>query len=410
MTKFKLLVSAVARRSNFVGSAELLGAVERYSEANIGPRKWALFRGEAGLLYPASTPHPRFLFRGQTQRYTPCFPSLYRHYRYPAKYLHQLEEDDAATIVANIAKTFLFFSEMRHHPVPKWAKSARVALQFTEIAQHHGIPTPLIDLSTSIEVAMFFATHDYNELSGYSPRTEGRGVLYIVDHAGLPKSQRGRFRSVAIQPFTRPYMQSAWSCELLMGECFEECPCLAILEFEHTAALANSMRERAEAKGELFPPDILAVLGDAIRSMAAIPTSAVIEALKHLGPAYPQHLFGPPEKLLRNAGFSIWDKYEPVFSKEFWDRKNPTLREALNSWLSETVQNKETLLVRRSKTGEPVALARFKGPLITPGSFEIIRQIEPIYTEQGTNPAQTVEAGDSLILPARTQRASARGA
>jgi hypothetical protein len=127
-----------------------------------------------------------------------------------------------------------------------------------------------------------------------------------------------------------------------MGECFEQCPCLAILEFEHSAALANSMRARAEAKGELFPTDILAVLGDAIRFMTAIPMSAVNEARKHLGPAYPGHLFGFPEKLLRSAGFSIWEKYEPVFSKEFWDQRNPTLRKALNAWLSETARNKET--------------------------------------------------------------------
>src|SRR5262245_37399603 len=102
MPNFEPLVSAVPRRSNFVSHEELLRAMESYGEAHIGQRKWAFFRGEGGRLYPAFTPHPRFLFRGQTKRYTPCFPSLYRHYRYPAKYLHQLEADDAAAIVANI--------------------------------------------------------------------------------------------------------------------------------------------------------------------------------------------------------------------------------------------------------------------------------------------------------------------
>jgi hypothetical protein len=398
MTNFKPLVSTVPRRSNFVSHAELMEAVERYSEAGIGPRKWAFSKGEDDLLYLMPTPNPRYLFRGQTQRYTPCFPSSYRHYRYPAKYFHQLDEDAAALIVANIAKTFLFFSEIRNHPVLKWAKSARVALELAEIAQHHGIPAPLLDLSSSIDVAMFFATHDYDGLGGYFPRTGGHGVLYIVDYAGLPKSQHGRFRSAAIQPFSRPYMQLAWSCELLMGECFEQCPRLAILEFDHSAALADSMRERAEAKGELFPPDILAFLGEAIRSMTVIPASAVMEARKHLGPAYPQHLFGPPEKLLRNAGFSIWDKYEPVLSKEFWDRRNHALRDELNAWLAETAKNNELLLVRRSKTGVPVAVARFKGPLITRDSYEIIQQIEPIYTGKGVNPAQTLEVDDSVIL------------
>jgi hypothetical protein len=68
-----------------------------------------------------------------------------------------------------------------------------------------------------------------------------------------------------------------------MSECVEQCPRLAILEFEQSAELADSMREHAEARGELFPPDILAFLGDAIRSMTAIPKGAVVEACKHLG-------------------------------------------------------------------------------------------------------------------------------
>lgn len=380
MGRFEPLVSATPRRSNFVSNAELLRMMELHSLANHGPRKWTFFKGGGGLLFPTPTSAPRYLFRGQIRRHTPCFPSMYRHYKYAAKYLHQLEADDAALIVASFAKTMLFLSEARRHPVWKWANSAHVGLELSEIAQHHGIPTPLIDLSASIEVALFFATHEYDEVNGFTPRIEGRGVLYIVDREGIPKSQQGRFRSAAIQPFARPFKQWAWSCELLMGQCFEACPCLAILEFDHHPALAGAVRERAEAQGSLFPRDILATLASAIRSMTTLPRKAITAAHKHLGPAYPEHVFGPPERLLRNAGFKIWERHEPIFSLPYWEQNSPDLQAALDTWLSETAQNKETILLRHNRAGKPVAIGRFKGPIITPDSIEIIRQLVPIYT------------------------------
>jgi len=377
MGKFEPLISAVPRRSNFVSRAELLHMMERHNVAHLGPSKWSFCAGNGGLVFPVPSPVPRYLFRGQTQRHTPCFPSLYRHYRYPARHIHQLDAADAALIVANFARTMIFYSEIRHHPAMKWAKSARVALEFAEIAQHHGIPTPLIDLSASIDVALFFATHDFDEIIGFTPRAKGRGVLYVVDRDGIPHSQQARFRSVAIQPFARPYRQWAWSCELLMGECFEACPCLAILEFEHDVTFAKIVRERVEAKGGLFPPDILADLANTIRSMTTLSMEAVADAHRHLGPAYSQHIFGRPEDLLRAAGFSIWERHEPVFSAAFWEQSAPSLCAALSDWLSQTARDRETILVRRNRAGEPVALGRFNGPLITPDAIEIIRHLVP---------------------------------
>ena len=354
--------------------------MEQHSIANRGPAKWTFCTGRGDLRWPTPAPAPRYLFRGQTQRHIPCFPSMYRHVRYPARHLHQFETDDAALVVANFAKTMVFLSEIQRHPVWKWANSARVGLQFSDIAQHHGIPTPLIDLSASIEVALFFATHDYDEFGGFTPRAEGRGVLYIVDREGLPKSELWRLRSAAIQPFSRPYRQWAWSCELLMGECFEGCPCLAVLEFDHDANFAGLVRERAEAQGTLFPPDIVADLAGAIQSMTTLPAKAVTAARRHLGSEYPEHVFGPPEKLLRNAGFSIWERHEPIFSPMLWAQVTPSLQAALDAWLSKTAKHKETILIQHNRAGEPVAVGRLKGPIITSDPIEVIAQLVPIYS------------------------------
>jgi hypothetical protein len=285
--------------------------------------------------------------------------------------------DDTAAILADIAKTFMYFAELKRHPVVQWATAENLELDLLEIAQHYGIATPLIDLSESIEVALFFATHDYMEGRGFEPRTEGRGVLYIVDREKLPLEYARRFNSVAIQPFARPFRQWAWSCELLMGECFEACPCLAVLEFEHSAVLAQEVRERAAAQGDLFPGDLLADLGAVVGALRVLPRSAVTAALKHLGPAYPAHLVGPAEGILRNAGFCISQRFVPVYSESFWAQTEPRLRQSLDAWRSAIAGGNEQLVVRKNRRGgEPVEWARYNGPSVTPTPIERLKRVD----------------------------------
>lgn len=74
MAKFEPLVSAVLRRSNFISSAELLAMMDRHGIASSEPRKWSFATGEGGVLVPIVTPTPRYLFLGQTRRYSPVQP------------------------------------------------------------------------------------------------------------------------------------------------------------------------------------------------------------------------------------------------------------------------------------------------------------------------------------------------
>jgi FRG domain len=224
MNKFRPLVVPVPRRSNRVSTDELLGLLRQHSSIGVRERKWAFFRGTKEGRALLSTTGPHYLYRGQAARHVPCFPTIYRHYRYPVRFLDQLCADDAAEIVAGLAKTIMYFSELQRHPIVKWAKAERLELDLLEVAQHYGVATPLIDLSESIEVALFFATHDYAEDRRVVPRTAGSGVLYIVDREKVPEAYAKRIKSIAIQPFARPFQQWAWSCELLMGGVFRAMP------------------------------------------------------------------------------------------------------------------------------------------------------------------------------------------
>jgi len=258
MAKFEPLLPPPRRASDTVTTDELVAMMDRESARHKAPRKWALFTGkENGYLHLRPIPAPKFLYRGQTHRRLPCVPTLFRHHKHPAKFLDDLDAVDAAQVIANIARAWLFISELRHHPVVRWARKQRIAIEHYEMAQHHGVTTQLLDLSESVAVALYFATHEFTVDGRPLAKTDGTGVLYVVDLEAIAAEHSWRFRSVGIQPFARPYRQRAWGCELLMGECFEGCPRLAALEFEHSASFAGKVREYATRGGDLFPRDVL---------------------------------------------------------------------------------------------------------------------------------------------------------
>ena len=272
-------IRSVAHRMGVIGKVE---------------RKWAFCRCRDGRLSLLPITGPRYLFRGQTQRYTPCYPSVYRHFNTPAQFIHQLTADEALRIVADAARTFIFYSELERHPVMRWAAKQRLHIGDIEIAQHYGIRTALLDVTESPEVALSFATHERQADGSYRAKTTGTGYLYIVDRASMPLPYARRFSAVAIQPFARPFQQWAWSCELFMGESFETAPCMALLEFEQSESLAEEMRALAETAGPLFPPDPLAHLTEAIRDIHVLPMQAVQQAAKHCARGQkPRFLSGP---------------------------------------------------------------------------------------------------------------------
>jgi hypothetical protein len=330
-----------------LSGGEVIELAKRARVIGVHERKWAFFRSGRGRLMLSPTTGPQCLYRGQTQRHTPCFPTIYRHLKRPARFLHQLTANEAMSIVADVARTFLYYSELDQHPVFRWAKSQRLDISELEIAQHYGVPSALLDLSESIEVALCFATHDYSEREGFQPRTSGSGVLYLVNRLHVPSAYAQRFRPVAIQPFLRPFRQWAWTCELLMGECFEAGPSIGCIEFEHSKALAEEIRGMAEAEGSLLPPDPLADLAGAVNALRTFPAHSVKSAASHLGPAYPEVRFGKILDALRRAGYSIVPKAEPIYQPDFWARRELCYRSEIRAWEEFAARRIERLCVRR---------------------------------------------------------------
>lgn len=338
-------------------SGEILALARRHHVIGVHERTWSFCRNErrGSTLLPIGGPY--YLYRGQTHRHVPCFPSMYRHIARPARFLDQLSSDEAISVVADVVRTFAYYSELNPHPVFRWARAQGVDINDLEIAQHYGIRTSLLDLSESIEVALFFATHDL-QAGRFEPRTTGSGVLYIVNRAMVPAPFLHRFRPVAIQPFLRPFRQWAWTCELLMGECFEACPYLAMIEFEQSAALANEALLMAERAGSLFPPDLLADLAEAVNALRVFPEHAVRSAEAHVKSAYPEPRFGSIREALRRAGYAVTQNLEPIIPKSAWSQWDGELSFHLRQWKAFAARSSEQLAVRGGgNTGRPLEWA-----------------------------------------------------
>lgn len=111
------------------------------------------------------------LFRGQNAYYEKCFPSLYRKEWSEPEELERLVqmEDFKSILDDNPEIQELIYSGLK--------------VNYEGLAQHYGIETNIIDLTNSFGVAAFFATSDYDNLTGlYKPieETHRQGIIYFI--------------------------------------------------------------------------------------------------------------------------------------------------------------------------------------------------------------------------------------
>ena len=133
-------------------------------------------------------PGPEFsprLYRGETAFHNPCVPSVFRDGISPIDRCFA------------IGKWIKLSALMDHHPATHDLQQSRIGdlsfhLNIEAIAQHYGFRTRLMDFSRSKDVAMFFATCQYDPITdSYAPMRNGEAVLYTVDLKGLIDHRKG---------------------------------------------------------------------------------------------------------------------------------------------------------------------------------------------------------------------------
>jgi hypothetical protein len=222
-----------------------------------------------------------FLFRGQSGFYEPCTPSL-------------LRKKEGRFVVENIYYEEFLLALQDHPLIRLFLNGVELNghLYFFEVncyglAQHYGLKTCVIDLTSDIEVAKFFAVTDYNAENGsYSPvLDESRyGVFYYWDNvrdalAFQQNPNGGNLSNIGLQVFPRSGKQRGFLYSVLRDQNFHDCPYIKYKLFRHDANLSKVIFKNARKGKIYFPQDELSSLSQRIRKAKTLSGEAFFRNL-----------------------------------------------------------------------------------------------------------------------------------
>lgn len=195
------------------------------------------------------------VYRGQTQEHNPCLPSLGRTKTLEAQLLA-------------LCRNAAFEDAIAEHPFVRLAEQSTflgnpLFVDKEGLAQHYGLPTHMLDVTSNFDVASFFATCAWNGRQ-YAPVTDnkGHGVIYRLTPFLLDSVESdgasSPFHIVGWQPLPRPEQQKAFALRMKPGQDFSKIPGIERFPFRHCARVSMRIWKAFDEGRELFPADAAA--------------------------------------------------------------------------------------------------------------------------------------------------------
>lgn len=159
------------------------------------------------ILLPTSLDYS-VLYRGQTGYHGRCLPSLYRQ---------KLTDEELFVEKVRIAEFRLFLEQF---DITKRFESMHLSVDYVGLAQHYGLKTEVLDLTSDVDVSFFFAMCDYDKDNDcYKPKEEDReyiGYIYaILINENTQNNHLEIFSDkisvIGLQPFGRPGLQKGFA-------------------------------------------------------------------------------------------------------------------------------------------------------------------------------------------------------
>ena len=200
----------------------------------------------------------KFLYRGQAEFYSPCKPSLFRDSN-----KHYFVDD---MIQINEMEVLL-----RDHPLVKLFEQGfmlmnefiQFKINYMGLSQHYYNRTNLLDLTSDIDVAKFFAvtTFDMENDRYVEYNGDQLGVLYYFDIQADTFTERiGRkykIDTIGKQPFMRSGSQSGFLINLQRDDDFNLFPEVRYLFFKHDPAITSRIFKESMNGDKYMPQEIL---------------------------------------------------------------------------------------------------------------------------------------------------------
>ena len=219
----------------------------------------------------------RRYFRGENEDYDemyPCVPSIYR--ANTQEDIRDRGHRKPHLIHIDELKLAEFELILEQFPQVKYAIQDQCKVHFRALAQHYELNTNLIDVTSDLGVAAFFATHYYDsEKDEYQVKEDGIGCLRVYSKASLGYSEDQTFRMIGLQPFERPGLQCAFAVKMNKGENFANFS--HRLLFKQNAKWNQKLHEAFYFNGKniLFPDEEIADVAKAIKESTVISKLAV---------------------------------------------------------------------------------------------------------------------------------------
>lgn len=150
---------------------------------------------------------PMMLYRGEYKDYGFTKASIYR-------------SENPDDVVLDELRIVEFKNILNTFPQVQYAIDDRMRVDYLALAQHYGLNTNLIDVTSEPEIAAYFATHRW--VNGIAvPVEEGIGCIHGVAKPLLSSREQTigqlydpKFHMIGLQCFQRPGIQAAYGIEL----------------------------------------------------------------------------------------------------------------------------------------------------------------------------------------------------
>lgn len=222
--------------------------------------------------YLISVPGPelhttKYLFRGQREYHENCVPTLYREKAFKNPSLENLVD-----LTFKLCRRFMFedmiFCAFHKNVYFNYICNSLghpYGLQPTSISQHYGYKTEVLDLTSSLDVALFFAMFKPIDDKGHfeCPQAGGEAYLYVTDYQLLlAKTNDPKIKNlfipnpIGLQPLLRSASQRGFGLSMLQSEDFNSYINTKCFKFSYTLQEAQEIFNKFKGGATLFHHDL----------------------------------------------------------------------------------------------------------------------------------------------------------
>lgn len=307
-----------------------------------------LLNGNRKSIITSGEEFPTFVYRGQAKFYDECKPNVFR--------INPKTGDiDLAGKLIDLTRSIIFEQALSFHPFINLINDKRILqilgghfdgriqciskalynypfyVNRKGILQHYGFPTNLLDTTSNIKVAAFFATCEQDETTNnYKPiKYEENGVFYVI--AWYHKDIFNSFDFIGWQPLSRPEEQRASSLKMSEHDNLNLMPHVFKYRFKHDLHWSKRCYGILNGENNLFAEDVMDKVANDIKNEAEFDDKHLWFAYKKLLEYFPSlKIFGyaTMRDIIKRKDISIVNTVD-VKSKYMSGLENQDYREHL---------------------------------------------------------------------------------